>query len=158
MEVPCFYLAPELLKRHGPFLMMIYAGAAYVIRVFGYTLVPPGHMGLILLLETFHGVTYACQKVGSVEYVARIVPKGYEASGQGILLLVNYFGVVVGLFVAGWMQEAFGPRIMYAFMGFIVFLGMIVLVIAEKCEELNVSKEKEEKNNEQTRLLKKSSS
>eukprot|EP00804_Cyclotella_cryptica_P011150 CCRYP_021219-RA/>CCRYP_021219-RA protein AED:0.31 eAED:0.36 QI:0/0/0/1/1/1/2/0/391 len=37
MEVPCFYFAPELLKRHGPGRMLLYAGLAYVIRVTGYT-------------------------------------------------------------------------------------------------------------------------
>lgn len=133
MEVPCFYLAPELLKRHGPGRMLLYAGLAYVIRVTGYTVVPKGHMWMVLILELFHGITYACQKVGSVEYVAQIMPKGLEASGQGILLLVNYFGVVVGLVVAGWMQEKLGPRVMYGFMGLVVFLGVIVLVVAEKC-------------------------
>lgn len=132
MEIPCFHYAPELLKQFGPGKMLLIAGCAYVIRVLGYTVVPKGHMWMILILETLHGFTYACQKVGSVEYVARLMPKGYEASGQGILILISYFGVVFGLFVAGWVQEALGPRMMYGIMGSIVMVGVLVLLLAEK--------------------------
>ena len=81
-ELPLFYLAPYLLQCYGPGKLLILAGLAYVIRVVGYTLVPMGHMWIVLLLETLHGISYACSKTGSVEYVARIMPKGYEASGQ----------------------------------------------------------------------------
>lgn len=158
MEIPCFHYAPELLKCYGPGKMLLIAGGAYVIRVFGYTIVPKGHMGMILILETLHGFTYACQKVGSVEFVARIMPKGYEASGQGILILISYFGVVVGLFVAGWVQEALGPRAMYGSMGVIVLIGMIILIVAEKCSSddsatKDVTVKPQERKDEQTHLL-----
>ena len=157
MEIPCFHYAPELLQRYGPGQMLLIAGGAYVIRVLGYTLVPKGQMLWVLMLETLHGFTYACQKVGSVDYVARLMPKGYEASGQGILILISYFGVVVGLFVAGWMQEALGPRAMYGIMGFVVLLGMLVFVVVEKCSSNdNVTESlSTEQKDEQARLLKK---
>ena len=105
------------------------------MRMIGYTLVPIGHMWMVLILETLHGFTYACQQVGSVEYVARLMPKGFEASGQGILIFIKYFGVVVGLFSAGWVEQAFGMREMYGFMGTLVFLGMIVLILARECSK-----------------------
>jgi MFS family permease len=161
MEIPCFHYAPELLKHYSPGRMLLIAGGAYVIRVLGYTLVPIGDMWMILILETLHGFTYACQKVGSVEYVARIMPKGYEASGQGILILISYLGVVIGLVAAGWMQEVLGARPMYGFMGLIVLVGMIILAVAEKCSPNdNVSGNNvptADQNNERTNLLHKSS-
>lgn len=129
-EVPCFYLAPYLLKLYGPGKLILFAGLTYVIRVFGYTLVPEGRMGLVLMLETLHGFTYACSKFSSVDFVANLIPSGYEASAQGILISVTYCGVVVGLATGGWIEETLGPRVMYGAMGTIVCLGMIVLVTA----------------------------
>lgn len=132
-ELPLFYLAPNLLKIHGAGRLLLFAGAAYVIRVLGYTLVPVGHMGIVLLLETLHGISYANLKTGSVEFVSWVMPKGYEASGQGVLIFVNYMGVVVGLALGGWIQEVLGPRAMYACMGLIVTTAEIVLIVAENC-------------------------
>ena len=152
MEIPCFHYAPELLQKYGPGKMLLIAGGAYVIRVMGYTVVPKGQMWMILILETLHGFTYACQKVGSVEYVAKLMPKGYEASGQGILILISYFGAVFGLFVAGMVQETLGPRVMYGFMGSIVFIGVVVLLMAEHFSSDTPANSAEQKD-ERTHLL-----
>ncbi|KAL7492377.1 hypothetical protein ACHAWT_003901 [Skeletonema menzelii] len=130
-EVPIFYLAPRFLQKHGPGKLLLAAGIAYVVRVIGYTIAP--HMSIVLLLETLHGVSYAGGKAGSVEYIAQIAPKGFEATGQGLLIFVNYIGIVVGLFGGGHIQEVFGPRTMFYVMATIVALGTVVLLIAEIC-------------------------
>jgi MFS family permease len=131
LEVPLFYLSPTLLKIFGPGKLLLIAGVAYVIRVFGYTLVPEGKMWMILILETLHGVTYACSKTGSVEYIARATPKGYDASAQGLLFTIRFCGVVVGCWVGGWAQATWGGRMMYLGIGSLVSLAMLVLFIAE---------------------------
>jgi len=63
--------------------------------VIGYTFVPDGKMYLILLLDLTHGITYAGSKTASVEYIAKLMPEGYEASGQGVLTFVSYTGMLV---------------------------------------------------------------
>ncbi|KAL7554565.1 hypothetical protein ACHAWF_019033 [Thalassiosira exigua] len=130
-EIPVFYVAPKLLEWYGPGKLLLAAGIAYIIRVIGYTLVPEGKMYLILMLEMLHGVTYAGSKAGSVEFIAQIIPEGYEASGQGILIFVTYSGVVGGLVIAGWIQELFGARVMFRLMAAIVSFGVVVLLLAE---------------------------
>jgi len=130
-ELPLFYLAPHLLQKYGPGKLLLSAGLAYVVRVIGYTLVPTGQMWIILVLETLHGISYACSKAGSVEFVAQKMPKGCEASGQGILFAVRFVGVVVGLSGGGFIQEKFGPRVMYTLMAFAVLAGMSALLLAE---------------------------
>lgn len=90
-------------------------------------------MSVVLLLETLHGISYAGGKAGSVEYISQIVPKGYEATGQGLLIFVNYMGVVAGLFAGGHIQETLGPRAMFYVMATIVALGTAVLFAAEIC-------------------------
>lgn len=153
LELPLFYLSPTLLKRYGPGKLLLFAGVAYVIRVIGYVLIPEGQMWIILLLETLHGISYACSKTGSVEYIARVTPNGHEASGQGLLFTIRFFGVVVGLFVGGWTQQTFGGRILYLGMAILVSLGMIVLLLAELC-----TKEEEGNIDESSHLLVKSES
>mmetsp|Transcript_6010 Transcript_6010/g.9309 ORF Transcript_6010/g.9309 Transcript_6010/m.9309 type:complete len:623 (+) Transcript_6010:68-1936(+) len=130
-EIPIFYLAPRFLQSHGPGKLLLAAGIAYVVRVIGYTVAP--HMSVVLLLETLHGISYAGGKAGSVEYIAQIAPKGFEATGQGLLIFVNYAGIVTGLFVGGHIQEAFGSVLMFYVMAIIVGLGTVVLLIAEIC-------------------------
>jgi MFS family permease len=146
LELPLFYLSPSLLKRFGPGKLLLIAGSAYVTRVVGYALVPQGNLWMILILEMLHGISYACSKTGSVEYIARVTPDGHEASGQGLLFTIRFFGVVVGLFFGGLTQQTFGGRILYLGMGVLVFIGMIVLSIAEACKSDQESSENDESN------------
>jgi len=131
VEIPVFYVAPMLLERYGPGRLLLAAGIAYVIRVVGYTMVPDGKMYIVLVLEMLHGISYAGSKAGSVEFISRVIPKGHEASGQGILIFVTYFGIVAGLMMAGWIQETLGARVMFRVMALIVSSGITVLLAAE---------------------------
>jgi hypothetical protein len=162
VEVPAFLVAPKLLDRHGPGQMLLWAGLAYVIRVLGYSLVPYGHMYIILLLELLHGITYAGHKAGSVEYISSRTPAGYEAAGQGLLVFVSYSGIVAGLIYAGWIQEVLGARVMFRSMAAIVSIGMVVPLIAElvcdKDEEIPDATKENRESNEANRFLTKSDS
>ena len=154
LELPLFYLSPTLLKRYGPGKLLLFAGAAYVTRVVGYALIPEGQIWMILILETLHGISYACSKTGSVEYIARVTPNGHEASGQGLLFTIRFLGVVVGLLIGGITQQEFGGRILYLCMALLVSLGMLVLFLAELCR----SEKEQPINNEESHLLTKSDS
>ncbi|KAL7451852.1 hypothetical protein ACHAWC_003628 [Mediolabrus comicus] len=155
-EVPIFYLAPRFLQRYGPGKLLMAAGIAYVVRVIGYTLT--SHMSVILLLDTLHGISYAGGKAGSVEYIQQMVPKGYEATGQGLLIFVNYLGIVAGLSAGGHIQETLGPRVMFDAMALVVGFGCVVLFLAEICLDppTGDSKDDEEENglDESTNLVK----
>jgi hypothetical protein len=83
-EIPIFKYAAPLLKRCGANSLMAVSAAAYVIRVLGYTVVP--NHWLVLTLEPLHGVTYACLKTATVQYVALVTPPGMDATAQVIEL------------------------------------------------------------------------
>ena len=160
VEVPAFSLSPFLLERFGPGTMLLAAGFAYVFRVIGYTLVPFGKMYIVLMLETLHGISYAGSKAGGVEFVARMIPDGHEASGQGIYITVTYFGIVAGLLLAGWIQETLGARTMFRVMALIVSIGIIVLLLAELVCEKDTEKSgtKKDESGGDHRLITKSDS
>jgi MFS family permease len=160
LELPLFHLSPTLLKRYGPGKLLLFSGAAYVIRVVGYAIIAEGQMWMILILETLHGISYACSKTGSVEYIARVTPKGYDASGQGLLFTIRFLGVVAGLFVGGWTQQSFGGRVLYLGMAVLVSLGMIILLLAESCRKdiLEMKESTNQCDSESNHLLVKSDS
>ena len=129
-EIPIFHVAPKLLKTYGSTNMLLMACFCYMTRVLGYSIVPKGHPWWVLLFEPLHGVTYACASLSSVDFVAQFVPKGYEASGQGMLYSLRGFGSVVGLLFGGYFEDLIGPRIMYRVLATNVAIGFGFLLLA----------------------------
>ena len=84
----------------------------------------------MLLFEPLHGVTYACTKTSSVDFAERITPKGYEASGQGMISLLIGLGSVVGLILGGWIEYDLGPVVLYRLYAGIVGTGLLIFYIA----------------------------
>ena len=64
-----------------------------------------------------------------VQWVAELMPPGYEASGQGVIYLWKDGGSVVGVWLGGWLQDSFGPAIMFDTSAYIVAMGAIVLTL-----------------------------
>jgi MFS family permease len=128
-EVPIFQVAPNLLRKYGAGLLMLAANVAFVIRIVGYTIIPDRHIFWVLIFEPLHGVTYACSQTAAVEYVAERMPRGAEASGQGIINFVRGSGSVIGLCLGGVIQDTFGPRVMYRLFAFTITIGMSIFTL-----------------------------
>ena len=72
------------------------------------------HLGLVLLLEPLHGVTYACAKTASIEFVARVAEVGFEASAQGVMSsLSGGLAPAVSLPLAGLVTDKLGANVLY---------------------------------------------
>jgi Na+/melibiose symporter-like transporter len=125
-EIPIFHVAPDLLKKYGAGPMLLLAGACYVVRVLGYSLIPNNHILYVLVLEPLHGVTYACSQTAAVAFVAQFMPVGYEASGQGLMYSMRGVGSVAGLWLGGWAFNTLGARIMYRASAVLVLVGISV--------------------------------
>jgi len=78
-EIPIFQVAPALLSKFGSTKLLLLACLCYSTRVVGYSLVPTGSPWFVLLLEPLHGVTYGCATVSAANFVAKIMPEGYDA-------------------------------------------------------------------------------
>ena len=115
-----------LLRKYGVGVLLLAANVAFIIRIIGYTLIPEGHIVWLFVLESLHGVTYACSQAAAVEYVDSNMPTGKEASGQGIVNLARGFGSVLGLFLGGLLQDTYGPRTMYRIFAMTVTTGTLV--------------------------------
>jgi hypothetical protein len=137
-EIPLFHYAPVLLDKFGPSTLLYVACFAFVTRVFGYTLIPGQQPYWVLLLEPLHGVTYACSKTSSVEFVAELVPIGHEAAGQGLMFLVRGLGSFCGILLGGTVEDYYGPRTMYRSLGLIVGTGVLIYAMADVHHRLAV--------------------
>jgi len=131
-EIPVFHFAPALLDKYGPGRLQQAAAAAYLVRVVGYTLIPEGAMAWVLLLEPLHGVTYGAAATSNVEYMARLSPKGYEATSQGLLSGLRGVGSIVGLSLGGWIDDAYGAKTMYRLHATIVAIGLGIFLFTDR--------------------------
>ena len=84
-EFPFFYFAPYLLEKIGSVWLLQIGLLAFVVRVIGYTFVPKNMIGLLLVFESLHGISYSFYKTSGVDYIGKISPPGFEATGQGFL-------------------------------------------------------------------------
>lgn len=127
IEIPLFHYGQKLLHYFGRNNMFTLALAAYVVRVFGYTLLGPGTKWWILPLEILHGIGFSNVWMVSIDYSSEIVPPGWNSTMQTFLRsLYLSVGAGVGAVGGGWMMENFGARFMYSAYGF-VCLGFLVL-------------------------------
>ena len=131
-EIPVFHFAPALLDKYGPGRLQQAAAAAYLVRVVGYTLIPEGAMAWVLLLEPLHGVTYGAAATSNVEYMARLSPKGYEATSQGLLSGLRGVGSIAGLSLGGWIDDAYGAKVMYRLYATIVAIGLGIFLFTDR--------------------------
>jgi MFS family permease len=133
-EIPIFQMAPQILERYGPEAMLIVAGLAYVTRVLAYSIIPQGHVAYVLVLEPLHGITYACSQSAVVDFIAKQMPAGYEASGQGLVYLFRGIGGTVGVLLGGWAVDSLGPRYMYRTSAGVVAFGISAFVLSLTCD------------------------
>jgi uncharacterized membrane protein YraQ (UPF0718 family) len=103
-EIPVFAIADQLLERCGSPPLLLLSMFCYIVRVVGYSLIPNGHVVYALFLEPLHGVTYACSQTTVVDFVARHMPVGAEATGQGLIYMFRGGGAILGLLIGGWVQ------------------------------------------------------
>ncbi|EJK75001.1 hypothetical protein THAOC_03288, partial [Thalassiosira oceanica] len=129
-ELPIFHYASSVLRWLGnPGTMLQWASLAYITRVIGYSFIPKDHPNIVLLLEPLHGVTIGFATTSSVAFADELLPRGFEASGQGFLSTIKCFGQFTGLLIGGYLDG----RVLYRVLAAIVGVGSLLLAIAPKC-------------------------
>uniref|UniRef100_A0A0G4HBK1 Major facilitator superfamily associated domain-containing protein n=1 Tax=Chromera velia CCMP2878 TaxID=1169474 RepID=A0A0G4HBK1_9ALVE len=110
-EIPMFYFEDNLMRALGHRGVLTLAHLTYAIRLVYYTAIPRSNGWLVLVVEPFHGVTYAAMWSASVRYGQMLAPKGKEATVQG-LVSGTYTGLGMGLgsLWGGMLWDRFGPN------------------------------------------------
>ncbi|KAJ1454857.1 major facilitator superfamily domain-containing protein, partial [Pelagophyceae sp. CCMP2097] len=107
VEIPLFAVSERLLKTLGHDLMFAMAMAAYIPRVWAYTVITRETKFWILLPELLHGPTFALMYAASVDFAAKTAPPGYEARFQTLQNACRTcVGTGIGVLAAGTYWEA----------------------------------------------------
>ena len=87
----------------------------------------------VLLLQVFHGLTFATLWVAGVNFVAQNAPKGLGATAQGLFNTVTFgLGLGAGNFVGGLLLDWIGVGPMLGVTGALVFAGSLVVVVLDR--------------------------
>jgi len=121
IEIPLFYYGQVFLKSFGRDLMMGIALGAYIVRVFGYTLLTPETKWWIIPLEILHGAGFSNVWLVAIDYSSSIVPRGWCSTMQTFLRsLYLSVGAGCGAVGGGYLMQNYGACFMYKSYGILV--------------------------------------
>jgi MFS family permease len=133
LELPIFAWSERLIARFGDDAMILTAMSAYVVRVYGYTLLTADTRYYILPLELLHGITFACYYSAAQQFVRDRSHKAWLGATQNILAaLLSCLGGGTGSIVGGWVLETYGARVMYRYAAYIIS-ALIALHLVAMC-------------------------
>ena len=133
LEVPIYAFSERLVAQLGPTLLIAIAMGSFVLRVFGYTVVPSA--GWMLLLEPLHGVTFSCFTLASVHYLNEYVPMHMISTAQGFMSFVNAAGSASGAILGGWvMDKTNGGVMLFRLDGVIMSIVLAFFLLSQRCK------------------------
>lgn len=106
-EMALFHRGTALVRRFGAHLLIAAGGAAAVVRFGALAFEPP--LGLLVLLQLLHGLTFGATYLGMVELVARSVSEHRAGSGQAFASWTVSLATALASLAAGPLWAHFGP-------------------------------------------------
>ena len=127
-EIPLYLSAAAIIGRIGPTKTLVFAFLVFAARTFLYSAITTP--ALAMVVELSHGLSFSLFLVASVEYVNRIVPSTWRATGQA-LFWAAYFGAgaILGNTWAGYLYDRFGVQQMFRANGWFILLVAAVAVV-----------------------------
>jgi len=131
VEIPLFHYGRVFLTYFGRDRMLGAALAAYIVRVFGYTMLTPSTIWWILPLEVLHGLGFSNVWLVSIDYSSEVVPRGWNSTMQTFLRsLYLSVGAGVGAVSGGWVMQHYGANTMYTLYGLLVSIFLVLHILA----------------------------
>ncbi|MFC5446750.1 MFS transporter [Paenibacillus aestuarii] len=130
-EILVFALSFWWMRKGKEMLMISIACLFYVIRFFLSAWITDPHVLTYLqLLQTF---TFPVFYSAAIQYLYRIVPEEWKATGQTVLALL-FFGVsgIVASYLGGLAYEYLGARTMYLLISSMSFVGLLLSFVLHR--------------------------
>lgn len=127
-EAIVFALGAYWYRKYPSIVFVIFAGVMYTIRwILFAQATEPQH---IIMLQVFHGVTFAVLYMASFDYISKLIPKLFQSTGH-LLFYSVFFGVsgIVGSLGGGAILENYGGQVLYMFIAVSAAFGTICLWI-----------------------------
>ncbi|WP_052088149.1 MFS transporter [Paenibacillus wynnii] len=138
-EIIVFALSFWWLRKGKELIIISFSGAFYFIRFFLSAWITDPH--LLVYLQILQLLTFPVFYSAAIQYLYRIVPEEWRATGQTVLALL-FFGVsgILASYAGGALYEAFGGKILYLSVSAMSFLGMMFGFILHRIYGRNNSK------------------
>ncbi|HEY2493033.1 MAG TPA: MFS transporter [Paenibacillus sp.] len=123
-EIIVFALSFWWLRPGKELLIVSISGAFYFIRFFLSAWITDPH--LLAYIQVLQLLTFPVFYSAAIQYLYRIVPEEWRATGQTVLALL-FFGVssIIASYVGGAVYEAFGGTTLYLSLSAMSFVGML---------------------------------
>lgn len=139
-EILVFSLSFWWLRKNKELALIALAGAFYFIRFFiSAWIKDPNWLAYIQLLQIF---TFPIFYTAAIQYLYRIVPVEWRATGQTVLALL-FFGVsgIIASFAGGALYQALGGHTMYLTISALSLIGMLFGLVLYRKYGRNKSEE-----------------
>ncbi|MGY3312988.1 PPP family 3-phenylpropionic acid transporter [Peribacillus simplex] len=123
-EIVVFALSFWWLRKGKEIIIISFAAAFFFIRYFVSAWITDPH--LLAYLQVMQLLTFPIFYSAAIQYLYRIVPVEWRATGQTVLALL-FFGVsgIIASYIGGAIYGAFGGKTLYLFISSISFIGMV---------------------------------
>ncbi|WP_285767147.1 MFS transporter [Peribacillus sp. SI8-4] len=127
-EIVVFALSFWWLRKGKEIIIISFAAAFFFIRYFVSAWITDPH--LLAYLQVLQLLTFPIFYSAAIQYLYRIVPVEWRATGQTVLALL-FFGVsgIIASYVGGAIYQTFGGKTLYLFISSISFIGMVFALV-----------------------------
>ena len=122
-EIVVFALSFWWLRKGKELLIISLSGGFYFLRFFLSAWTTDPH--LLVYLQILQLLTFPVFYSAAIQYLYRIVPEEWRATGQTVLALL-FFGVsgILASYAGGALYEAYGGQVLYLSVSAMSFIGM----------------------------------
>jgi PPP family 3-phenylpropionic acid transporter len=133
-EVAFFALSGWLLQKGNEIRWITLATGVYALRYLLCAMVTDPRW--VVCLQLLQGVTFAVFYSASIQYLYRVIPEEWKATGQTALAVI-FFGIsgIIGSFAGGWVFGHFGGAALYAGMSLVSFVSFLFSLTLWKKEQ-----------------------
>ncbi|MET3320409.1 UNVERIFIED_ORG: PPP family 3-phenylpropionic acid transporter [Peribacillus simplex] len=127
-EIVVFALSFWWLRKGKEIIIISFAAAFFFIRYFVSAWITDPY--LLAYLQVMQLLTFPIFYSAAIQYLYRIVPVEWRATGQTVLALL-FFGVsgIIASYIGGAIYGAFGGKTLYLFISSISFIGMVFALV-----------------------------
>jgi PPP family 3-phenylpropionic acid transporter len=124
-ELPVFFWGAPLLRRFGPWRLLLFACSVSALRLFLYGIMPTASWAVPISL--LNSVTFGVFWIAGVAYVDRLAPANMKATSQGLLYTAMGVGGVLGGPISGSIFDSLGANWLFIASG-VMALGAFGLL------------------------------
>lgn len=111
-ELPLYLLAAALIRRFKSGRVIALTFLVFAARMFAYSVIRAPH--LAMMVEACHGFSFSLLLVASVDYINRLVPREWRATGQALFWAAySGAGSILGNAWAGMLYDRLGVQGMF---------------------------------------------